>query len=264
MTDIKEISFEDLKNQNGMTFWWASELQHILNYSSFTSFEKVIQKAQKTIMSLNIKMHENIETCINIKEDGSSMPDYKLSRFSCYLIAMNADSKKSEVAKAQAYFAAITGAFEEMLEKSDDFERLVIRDELKDSNSSLARAAKSSGVKDYAKFANAGYLGMYNMYNWQLAKKRGIDKKKIFEHMGRTELAANLFRTTMTEEKIRSTNLKGQKNLEHIHKSVGQQVRKIVIDNTGKSPESLKVEKRLPEVKKELKKGYKKIKDQDK
>lgn len=255
------ISFEDLKNENGMCYWFATEYQHILNYQSFSTFEKVIQKAMKALNSLGIPLHDNI---VPIMNPTSGKNDYKLSRFACYLIAMNADPKKEEVAKAQAYFASMTRSFELMLEKSDQIDRLVIRDEIKDGNTSLGKVVAAAGVSDYARFQNAGYLGLYNMHNWQLAKKRGIDKSKLFEHMGRTELAANLFRITMTEEKIKNENIKGQGNLERAHQQIGQQVRNVVVQNTGKAPENLPVEKRLPDVKKEIKEGYKEIKNQDK
>lgn len=263
MTDISEITFEDLSNSNGMTYWWASDLQVILDYKTFKSFENVIQRAQKGLMSLGIPMHDNIVPAMNL-ESTPPKQDYKLSRFACYLVAMNADPKKEEVAKAQVYFAGMTRAFEQMLENSDQLDRLVIRDEIKQGNTALSKAASQGGVEDYAKFSNAGYLGLYNMYNWQLAKRRGIDKKKLMDHMGRTELAANLFRITMTEEKIKTQSIKGQRSLEKAHYEIGKQVREVVKENTGKTPENLPVEKRLPEVKKELKKGYKEIKNQDK
>jgi DNA-damage-inducible protein D len=259
MTERNDISFEDLSNENGFTYWLASDLREILNYANMKSFEKVIHRAQKAIMALGIPMHDNILPFI---VDGSN--DYKLSRFACYIIAMNGDSKKPEVARAQAYFASMTRAFEEMLNNSDQLDRVVIRDEIKEGNTALNRTAKQAGVQNYANFTNAGYLGLYNMHNWQLARRRNIDKKKLFDHMGRTELAANLFRVTMTEEKIKNEGIRGQHNLERAHRNVGRQVRNLVKDNTGKNPEDLPVEKRLPEVKKEIKQGYKEIKKVDK
>jgi DNA-damage-inducible protein D len=256
-----ELSFEDLKNENGMSFWYASDFQLVLNYANFNSFEKVIQKASKALMSLNIPAHDNVVPVMN---PDSGKPDYKLSRFSCYLIAMNADPKKEEVAVAQAYFASMTHSFEQMMANSDQIDRVVIRDEIKYGNKELSKTASAAGVQNFAYFQNAGYLGMYNMHNWQLANKRKIDKSKLFEHMGRTELAANLFRITMTEEKIKNESIVGQKPLEAAHKYIGKEVRNMIIKNTGKSPENLPVEKRLPEVKKEIKQNYKEIKGQDK
>jgi DNA-damage-inducible protein D len=262
MSDISnELTFEDLRNENGMSFWYASDFQLVLNYSSFPSFDKVIQKASKALMSLNIPAHDNI---IPVMNPDTGHQDYKLSRFACYLIAMNADPKKEEVAKAQAYFASMTRSFEKMMENSDQIDRVVFRDEIKEGNTALSKAAHRAGVQNFAYFQNAGYVGMYNMNNWQLANRRNIDKTKLFDHMGRTELAANLFRITMTEEKIKNESIKGQASLERAHMSIGREVRKMVIDNTGKTPENLPVEKRLPEVRKEIKQNYKEIKSQDK
>ena len=145
----------------------------------------------------------------------------------------------------------------------NEIDRLLIREELTDGNKSLAGVAKSALVSDYARFQNAGYLGMYNMESWKLAKQRGIEKTKLFDGMGRAELAANLFRVTMTEEQIKSRNIKGQALLEQTHYQVGKEVRDMVIRNTGVSPEKLPQEKALPEVKKELKSGYRKMKKLD-
>lgn len=253
-------TFEDFKKENGISYWWASDLMRMLNYNDMKSFEKAIERATKALMALNIKHYENI---VPQQNPESGIQDFKLTRFACYLTVMNADVKKTEVAAAQAYFAAMTARFEEVLKKNDDVERLIIRDEIKDGNKSLNSIAKAQGLSDYARFANSGYLGLYNMYNWQLANKRGIDKTKLFEYMGRTELAANLFRITMTEEKIKNENIHGQSNLENAHYNVGRQVRAMVEKNVGTSPENLKQQEILPEVKKDLKKISKDIKKLD-
>lgn len=253
------LSFEDFKNENGITFWWASEYMIMLGYKSLQSFQKVIDRATKALISLGIDHYDNI-----IRTDRDGEPDYKLTRFACYLIAMNGDPKKPEVAIAQAYFAAQTRKFEVYVENNTDIERVLIRDEIKEGNKSLSSAAKDAGVEDYAKFTNAGYLGMYNMYNVQLANRRGVDKNKLFESMGRTELAANLFRITQTEERIKSKGIRGQRALEQTHHDVGSEVRKIIIENTGRKPEQLPQEKAIPDVKKTLKREFKEMKKIDK
>lgn len=262
MADIiesNEMTFEDFKNQNGITFWWATEYMVMLGYKTFASFQKTIDRATKAFMSLGIDHYDNI---IRVDRDGH--PDYKLTRFACYLIAMNGDPKKTEVAAAQAYFAAQTRKFEVYVENNTDIERVLIRDEIKEGNKSLSSAAKDAGVEDYAKFTNAGYLGMYNMFNTQLAKRRGVDKNKLFETMGRTELAANLFRITQTEERIKSQHVHGQRSLEQTHHDVGREVRDIIIKNTGRTPESLPQEQQIPDVKKTLKSEFKEMKKIDK
>ncbi len=261
--EISEINFEDFRNQNGIIFWWASELMLMLGYEDMTSFRKVIDKATKAFISLGIDHYENI--ILTEREiDGQRMSDFKLTRFACYITAMNANPQKVEVARMQAYFAMQARAFEVYVQNNNDIDRLIIRDEIKEGNKSLSSAAYNAGVVDFAKFNNAGYRGMYNMMNYQLAKKRNCDKGKLFEIMGRTELAANLFRITQTEERIKSKGIQGQEALERTHFDVGREVRKIVIENTGKTPESLPQEKEIPNIKKELRVGFKEMKKLDK
>lgn len=257
----ESLNFEDFKQENGLTFWWASHLMKMLSYNTMNSFEKVIERATKAIISLNIKHYENI---IPFENPETHQHDFKLSRFACYIIVMNADSKRKEVAAAQAYFALMTQKFEELIQNTESIDRLVIRDEIKEGNKSLSSVAKQAGLTNYAHFANKGYLGLYNMYNWQLAKKRNIDKNKLLEHMGRTELSANLFRITMTEEKIKKEKITGQIDLENAHYNVGKEVRNLVKKNVGVNPENLAQQKRLLEVKKEIKQNVKAIDKIDK
>jgi DNA-damage-inducible protein D len=253
----QECTFEDFKNSNGLVYWWASELMRMMGYPNMKSFQNVINRAIKAFISLNIPHYENIISETNLY-NGEEIQDFKLTRFACYIIVMNGDPRKEEVAKAQAYFAKQTRKFELYLENSNQIERILIREELAEGNTSLSSTAKSSGVIDYAKFHNAGYLGLYNMGNWQLAKKRNIEKKKLFDSMGKTELAANLFRVTLTNERIKNKGIKGQAALEETHRLVGNEIRKVVVEQTGVRPENLPQEKEIPSVKKELKKGYKK------
>lgn len=268
MCNIEEYSesdlcFEDFKNQNGITFWWASELMLMLGYNDMKAFQKVIDKATKAFMSLNINHFENI-VYVERESEGKKYPDFKLTRFACYIVAMNGDPRKVEVARVQAYFAEQTRKFEVYLQGSEDMDRILFREEIKEGNKSLFTAAKKAGVEDFAKFNNAGYRGMYNMMNFQLANKRKCEKDKLLEAMGRTELAANLFRITQTEERIKSRNVQGQTALEQTHYNVGKEVRKIVMENTGKAPEQLKQEKEIPDLRKELKAGFKEMKKIDK
>ena len=268
MCDIKgykdnEISFEDFKNQNGIIFWWASELMLMLGYDDLRTFQKVLDKATKAFISLGINHFENI-IYVERDDNGRKYTDFKLTRFACYMAAMNADPRKPEVAQMQAYFAIQTRKFELYLQGSEDIDRILIREEIKEGNKSLSSTAKQAGVEDFARFNNAGYLGMYNMMNFQLANKRGCDSSKLLETMGRTELAANLFRITQTEERIKSRNIHGQQALEHTHYNVGREVRNMVIDNTGKGPEHLPQEKKIPDLKKELTTSFKEMKKIDK
>ena len=252
------LTFEDFKNQNGITFWWASEVMVMLGYTDIKTFTKVLDRATKAFVSLNIPHYENI-IAVKREIDGKDVQDFKLTRFACYMVAMNGDTKKPEVASAQAYFAEQTRKFELYVQGCQEIDRLLIREELTDGNKALAGVAKAAQVVDYAKFQNAGYMGMYNMPSWKLAKRRGVEGKKLFDRMGRTELAANLFRVTMAEERIKSRDIKGQSHLEQTHFDVGREVREMVVKNTGTTPEKLPQEKALPEVKKDLKSGYKEM-----
>jgi DNA-damage-inducible protein D len=256
-------SFEDFKNENGFTYWWATDLMKMLGYKDMKSFGKAIDRATKACISLNIPHYTNI-VAQERELGGSSIQDFKLTRFACYLVVMNADPRRVEVAQAQAYFAEQTRKFEILVQNSEDFERLLYREEIKEGHKALNVAAKQAGVQDFARFANAGYMGLYNMQNWQLAKRRKIDSKELHNYMGRAELAANLFRITQTEERIKNFKVKGQQNLEQTHYTVGREVRDMVQKNTGTNPENLPIGKNLNTVQKELKDGHKKMLQEDK
>ncbi|MDD2537039.1 MAG: damage-inducible protein [Candidatus Absconditabacteria bacterium] len=249
------LTFEDFQHQNGMTYRWASEFMMMLGYIDSKDKKKLLDKTMKAFLNLGIDMYDNIQ-----KADHEGKEDYKLSRYACYIMAMNGDSKILQVARAQNYFAEQTRKFELY---SQDTERLTVRSEISEGNKSLSKTITRHGVSDYAKFNLAGYEGMYGMSNQELAEKRGIDKEKLFDHMGRTELAANLFRITQTEERIRKQELSGQYQLESAHRDVGAEVRKFVGINTGDNPENLPTEMPLNEMKKELKDIHKELKKAD-
>lgn len=264
----KPLSFEDFRNENGIIFWWATDFMKMLGYDSLQKFEKVIDRTTNAFISLGVKHYENIIP-VNRKspEDGSEYKDFKLTRFACYLAAMNGDTKKPEVASAQAYFAEQTRKFEVYVQGASDVDRLLYREELKKGNTSLASTAKKSGVSDYKSFVSRGYYGMYNMLVGDLKRRKGIppnSAEAIPDYMGRTELAANLFRVTQTEEKLKKDKIRGQAAAEKTHFDVAQRVRHLVIENTGKAPEDLPTERKLPEIKKEFKKGMKALQNIDK
>lgn len=258
------LSFEDFRNDNGITFWWASDLLQMLGYKDMKSFQKVVDRATKAFVSLNIPYYENIIPEIR-DISGQMIQDFKLTRFACYITVMNGDPKREAVAQAQVYFAQQTRKFELYIQDHNEIDRLLIREELTEGNKSLMSTAKQAGVTNYGYFQDAGLRGLYNMKSWQLKNKRNLDEKSnIADFMGRTELAANLFRVTQTEERIKNKNVRGQTNLEHTHFEVGREVRVIVQKNVGKNPEQLDQEKQLPEIKKELREGYKKMRKADK
>jgi DNA-damage-inducible protein D len=243
-------SFEDFRNDNGISFWWASWFMTQLGYSDMKSFQNVIHKAIKVCMSVKIDYDAHF-----IPDHDKGFKDYKLTRLACYLCAMNGDPAKEEVAKAQVYFAEQTRKFEVILDKAaSEIERILVRDELKDGTRELNKAAKAAGVTEYDRFHNAGYIGLYNMNLWQLQEKRGLKGQNIADYMGRTELAANLFKVTQTEEKLKGSARVGQIQAENIHRAIATEVRKMVIANVGIVPEKLPVEKRIEGVKSEIKK----------
>lgn len=257
------LSFEDFKHENGITYWWASDLMHMLGYKDMKSFQKVLDRATKAFVTLSIPHYENIVPAMRTDRNEMTQ-DFKLTRFACYITVMNGDPKKEEVALAQAYFAQQTRKFELYIQNQNELDRLLIRDELTEGNKSLSSVAQKAGIENFAKFQDAGYTGLYNMPMWKLKKQKNIDGNgNLADHMGRTELAANLFRVTQTEERIKSKDIKGQAKLEETHFNVGREVRGILQKNVGKDPEQLPLEKKLPDIKKELKQGYKKMLKED-
>lgn len=238
-------SFEDFKKENGIMFWWASDFAKMLGYSTLASFQKAINRAKQAFMSSGIAEDEEI---IPTERDiqGMKVKDYKLTRFACYMIAQNGDPKKPEVAYAQRYFAEQTRRMQLAQLQADQIERVVLRDEIKEGNKGLSSAIASMGAAgnlDFAIFQNEGFRGMYNKMVYQLESFRGIKKGQLYEHMGRTELAANLFRITMTEERLKLDGITSQQAAGAVHRAVGQEVRGMVRKNTGLNPEDLPVER---------------------
>ena len=226
------------------------------------TFTPSIQKAIQACTTLQIDTSENFME-VKRNEEGKVSMDYKLTRFACYLIAMNADARKPIVARAQIYFAKQIERINLVLEGSKDIERLLIREEIKEGNLSLNSEAARAGVTDFRAFMNEGYLGLYNKSIREVKKDRGVaEKKNLYDYMGRTELAANLFRITMTEERLKLIGTKSQGTAAVIHHKIGTDVRKMVKENTGKFPETLPVERKLSEVSSELKKAKKLLNEQ--
>jgi DNA-damage-inducible protein D len=256
--------FEALSKSNGFRFWWASELAATLGYESLNGFRKAVERAMMALTSLNIPVFDNI-----VQEqrdlDGKLAVDYKLSRFACYLAAMNGDPKKPQVAQAQAYFVQWAEACRLYLEQADGVERVAIRGEISEHERTLSGTAKMAGVVEYGLFQNAGYRGLYNMNFSELRRRKGVAQgRSPLDFMGKTELAANLFRVTLTEEKIRAERIRGQKPLERAAEDVGREVRRTVIKHSGKRPEDLPPAEDIKEVHKKLKSSHREIKKLDK
>lgn len=256
MEDIQQYNekiFEKIKNINDyeQEFWYARELQEVLAYKRWDKFCNVIDKAKEACKSSDIDVLDHFSYVGKMVELGSGsqreIEDIMLSRYACYLIVQNADSRKKIVALGQTYFAVQTRKqelsvnFEQL---SEDRKRLAIRNELKEHNKNLVDAAKDAGVEtnlEYGIFQNKGYMGLYGgLKAKDIHIKKGLKKsQQILDHMGSTELAANLFRATQTEEKLRRDDVKGKENANKTHFEVGAKVRKTIEELGGIMPEDL-------------------------
>jgi len=244
-------NFEDLGDSNGVTHWTEEVLRDALGYQTESGFDKAVTRAKQACLSIGYDCEDHFLR----RDDGVRL----FTRFACYLIAMNGDVRKPEVAAAQAYFAAIAETFENSLQHCEGIDRLLIRDEIKDGQKSLASTARQHGVSNYAFFQNKGYLGMYNMPLDKLEKKKGVRKGKLIDHMGKAEMAAHLFRITQTDEKIKNENIEGQKRLEAAAFDVGKKVRDTVISLSGTRPENLPAAEDVNKVRRKIKGAGKKF-----
>lgn len=253
LTTYSEQTFESIKhiNEAGQEYWLARELQPVLDYARWENFEKAIERAQKACLNTGFDVDDHFRGSTKMVELGSgaerAIPDFELSRYACYLIVMNGDPNKEVIAVGQTYFAIKTRQqelIENYEELTEDQKRLAVRNEMKRHNAALADAAHDAGVIepiDYAIFQNFGYMGLYGGLKAQDIKERkGLKKSQnILDHMGSTELAANLFRTTQTEEKLRRDNVQGKENANRTHLEVGKKVRQTIKELGGTMPEDL-------------------------
>lgn len=257
--DDKE-NFETFALQNGFRYWLASDLAAMLGYQDTDATKKAINKAMTVCMTLNIPVAENFA---QITTDADKN-DFKLSRFACYLTVMNGDVRNEKVAKAQAYFVGLAEAFQEHFQQSESVERVLIRGEVSEREKTLSATASQHGVVNYPLFQNAGYRGMYNMNLGKLKSFKGLQDGSLLDFMGKEELAANLFRITQTESKIKKEGIKGQSNLERTAEGVGRDVRNTMIKISGTTPESLPLENDIKKVKKGIKVTHKELTKLDK
>lgn len=257
MTDITVISetlFESIKhiNEYGQEYWLARELQNVLDYKLWQKFHNIIVKAQEACKSSGNAVSEHfiqVDKMVTLGNGAErEVIDYQLSRYACYLIAMNGDSRKKAIALAQTYFAVKTRqqelTEEEYQRLTEDQKRLITRRQVEKSNRSLFEAAHNAGVEtqqEYAIFTNRGYQGLYGgLTARDIHNRKGLKKsQQILDHMGGTELAANLFRITQTDEKLRRENIQGKENANSTHYQVGRKVRQTIKELGGTLPENL-------------------------
>jgi len=250
-------TFEGLRetDESGQEFWTARKLAKVLEYSEYRHFLPVIEKAREACRNSGYAIQDHFEEFLGMVDIGSGakreVPDVRLSRYACYLIVQNADPTKPVIANGQTYFALQTRrqelADDEQFQRlKEDEKRLFLRNELKEHNKQLVEAAQMAGVEttlDFAVFQNHGYKGLYGGLDAQgIHKRKGLKKShKILDHMGSTELAANLFRATQAEEKLRRDKVKGKENANQTHFEVGAKVRQTIKELGGTMPEDLPV-----------------------
>ena len=271
MKNIKKENqtFESIKHidDNNMEFWYARELSVVLEYKEWRNFNKVLERAKIACENSGFDVESDFVEVNKIVEAGATtkkINDYKLTRYACYIIAQNGDPRKEVIALAQTYFAVQTRK-QEITEKeysmlTEDEKRFYQRDLTRKGNYSLNQAAKNAGVKNFDKFHNAGYKGLYNGENANdIAKRKGLRyREDILDNMGTDELIANLFRISQTEQRLKKDNIQTEGEACKTHNKIGKIVRKAIKEAGGIMPEDLPTpEKSLKQLEKENKKMLK-------
>ena len=259
--------FESIRQTNeiGQEFWSARELFKVLDYIKWDKFINVIDRAKEACKHSRFEILDHFTRVEKMVEIGSGamkdVGDLRLTRYACYLIVQNADPRKEVVALGQTYFAVQTRK-QEILEQKfktlddENEKRLFLRKEMAEHNKKLADAAKDAGVIqpwEYAVFQNHGYMGLYNGLGAKEihSKKKLKQSENILDHMGSTELAANLFRATQTEEKLKRDKIKGKTNANKTHYEVGKKVRETIEELGGTMPENLPTESSIKKLDKQ-------------
>lgn len=270
MSDLvkySEQTFESIKhvNEYGEEYWLARELQPVLEYVQWRRFSDAIERARLACKNSGFAVEDHFADVGKMVDIGSGaerqIDDVMLSRYACYLIVMNGDPRKEVIAIGQSYFAVKTRQ-QELIDNyeqmSEDQKRLAIRNEMIAHNKSLAEAAQMAGIEDqreYAIFQNKGYQGLYGgLGAKEIHARKGLKKsQKILDHMGSTELAANLFRATQTDEKLRRENIQGKQAAYDTHYQVGKKVRQTIQELGGTMPEDLPTpEKSVKQIEREV------------
>lgn len=257
IADQHHETFEGIRqfDDQGNEYWGARDLQPLLEYAGWDKFKRVIEKAMEACRQSGYEIDDHFSQTAKMVDIGSGakreIEDYRLSRYACYLIVQNGDPSKAVIANGQTYFALQTrrqelNDNEAFARLSENDKRLAIRNELAEHNKQLAAAAKDAGVEtpiDYAIFQDHGYKGLYGGKGAKdIHAIKGLKKsQKILDHMGSTELAANLFRATQTEEKLRRDKVRGKQNANQTHFEVGKKVRETIDELGGTMPEALPI-----------------------
>lgn len=252
-------------------YWDARDLARLLDYSDYRNFLQVVEKAKEACRNTGIPLADHFVDATEMVDIGSGaareVETIRLSRYASYLAAQNADARKQAVAFAQTYFA-IQARRQEIQDDDvaqytplpEEEKRLLLRDEIKEHNKKLASAAKQAGVilpLDFAIFQNSGYQGLYGGLDRSgIQRRKGIkSKQNILDYMGSTELAANLFRATQTEEKLTRDRIKGKEAANRTHHVVGNEVRQAIKKIGGTMPEDLPAAEDIVKVGRRIKKA---------
>ena len=263
--------FESIRRTNptGNEFWSSRDFAKVLGYADYRNFQSVIESARTACFNSGQRVEDHFVEVTDMIEvgKGAKRPakSVMMSRYACYLVIQNADPSKEIVAQGQTYFAIQTRRQELSDEEMEEQRRLAIRSELRTHNSQLADAAKDAGViapRDYAIFQNHGYIGLYGGLGAQdIHARKGLKKgEQILDHMGSTELAANLFRATQAEEKLRREKITGKANANKAHREVGAKVRQTIKELGGTMPEELPTVESIKKLESKAKKALKKPK----
>jgi DNA-damage-inducible protein D len=257
-------------DEEGREYWLARELARVLDYSTYRHFLPVVERAREACQNSGHDPADHMEDILHMVPIGSGaereVADVRLSRYACYLVVQNGDPAKPIIALGQSYFAVQArrqelqdeGNFQQL---NEDEKRVMLRQEMAEHNKALSAAAKASGVDtplDYAVFQDHGYRGLYGGLGAKdIHQRKGLKKsQKILDHMGSTELAANLFRATQTEEKLRRDKVRGKRAANQTHMDVGKAVRKTIADLGGTMPERLPTPDRgIAQIEREQKKA---------
>lgn len=252
--------FENLKkvDSSGVEYWMAREIMPFLGYTQWKNFEEVIKRAMQSSLNSGQYVENHFSDASKMVEIGSGtvreIKDWKLDRYACYLIAQNGDSRKNEIALAQTYFAIQTRRQELIESMGDDERRLFIRGEVANENKKLFSTARKAGVNHFGWFNDAGYRGLYGKGIKDIEVSKGLKKGELLDRAGSSELAANLFRITQTDEKLKKGGAASESQATFVHLTIGREVRETIRKIGGELPENLPPERHIKEVKKELKK----------
>ncbi|MBI3273946.1 MAG: DNA damage-inducible protein D [Candidatus Colwellbacteria bacterium] len=218
--DFEAIKYID---KNGIEYWFGRDLFPLFGYATWQAFDEVIRRAVRAALNSGQIVENHFSQLTKMVEIGSggkrAVKEWKLDRYACYLVAQNGDPAIPEIALAQTYFAIQTRKQEVLDNLPDAEKRLFIRGEVSSQNKKLFRTAKQAGVSHFGLFNDAGYKGLYGKSLAEVEARKGIKRGELLDRAGATELAANLFRITQTDEKLKE-NIKAEKHIKEVKREI--------------------------------------------